>query len=162
MIEIHLICDKCKEKKGDSISPAEMKAAPSPYICSECEAKEKRNVEKKSLSVKLERLSNICKLPVCKSEFDKPGGMIDASGDWPTDDPNLLLLCVNRGGGYSPERVLLPHQVYMGDIYKLLVSDSGIYSVTVFPLRGKEAIELFPDTGSRSILSADEFKYGKE
>lgn len=46
----------------------------------------------------------------------------------------LMLVCVNRGGGWEPKKVLLPHQLYVQDIAKWRQEQPDIRQVVAFPV----------------------------
>lgn len=47
---------------------------------------------------------------------------------------HLMLVCVNRGGGWEPKKVLLPHQLYAEDVMAWLKEQPDIHTVAVFPV----------------------------
>jgi len=56
---------------------------------------------------------------------------------------DVVIVCVNDGTGLKPKKLLLPHQVYLRDINKLLKEAGGCYKqVTVVSARSKDYIDL--------------------
>jgi len=68
-----------------------------------------------------------------KSTFDKDGGMIYFKVP---KDCDLVILAGNRGGGYTPYRCLLPHQVYLKDIERAF-SEEKFEVIYVIPVSSK-------------------------
>jgi hypothetical protein len=68
-----------------------------------------------------------------KSIFDKDGGMLDFKLPLCYD---LVILCGNKGGGHTPYKCLLPHQVYLSDI-KNDFEKYNFEVITIFPVKSK-------------------------
>lgn len=58
---------------------------------------------------------------------------------------DLIVVCSNRGQGWTPEWVLLPHQLYREDVEKMLKEDSDIRAVVVFPVRAEGYQTIYAD-----------------
>lgn len=69
-----------------------------------------------------------------KSTFDPPGGMLDF--DIPKDC-DLIILMGNKGGGYSPFRCLLSHQVYVKDLREI-AEEEGYEVFYVLPFKSSD------------------------
>jgi hypothetical protein len=59
-----------------------------------------------------------------------------------------VILCLDRGIGRKPLRVLLPHQVYLHDLRSLLNTYSDLRGITLVPYRSAE----------QTTLTAEELK----
>ena len=62
----------------------------------------------------------------------------------------LMLVCVNRGGGWEPKRVLLPHQLYTQDAEKWIAEGKNsmrgpIEEIVCFPLDHESFIRVWGD-----------------
>ena len=75
---------------------------------------------------------------ITKNSFDTLGGGV--SFETPKDC-DLIILCGNKGGGLSPYRCLLPHQVYVKDLKKTF-KETGFEVITMIPVKSDTSIDL--------------------
>lgn len=56
---------------------------------------------------------------------------------------DAIIVSVNSGQGYKPKRFLLPGQLYVDTIVRLLEEDPGTRSITVHPVRSSESVDVW-------------------
>lgn len=89
------------------------------------------------MTVTLEQVLRGLKARTCPTRF---GQAVDL--DLP-EGTTAIIVSVNSGQGYQPKRLLLPHQLYVDTIRKLLADNPGTRAITVHPIRSSESVDVY-------------------